>query len=88
MNFTEGIKEIHAIIAERSRPHEDILSAQQELSRLIKQLERVRKQYEADMKEFLTGTDYFNFELWEKKNRSRDLWLDAANAISSLKTAR
>lgn len=85
MDFKSGIKEINAIIAEKARPPAGILSTQQELAHLIKRLEQARKAYQADLKSFFDQDEYFDYVLWEQKNKSRDLWLDAAEAISLLK---
>jgi hypothetical protein len=84
MDWKNGIKEINAIIADRNKPPGNIRTSQQELARLIKKLEKARKLYREDLDEFLTFNEYFNFKLWEKKNQSRDAWLDVADEITNL----
>ncbi len=85
IDYKEGIQEIKARMASHTAGREDIVSSHLELARLIRRLEEARRQYRSDLTDFLGQIEYFDYELWERKNESRDRWLNVAEKISTMK---
>jgi hypothetical protein len=85
IDYREGIREIKARMASHTTGREDIVSSHLELARLIRRLEEARRQFHRDLETFMDQDEYFDYELWERKNESRDRWLSVADKISTMK---